>query len=208
MELKSFTKNDQRVKDTRAIVFENLNRAYIDVFEQLAKGARGKELPDCTTDCIYQPAYPGSILEALQYIADNEETDNYRKLKFIDLGSGMGNILFLAARIRPSRNSYGIFDVTGIELEQRFVRMAQILGIEINYGDMLRVPFGRYDVVHFFNSLGRAEGKEEKLYARFDAEMKKGSYLVLTSSRWPNEDLWECVYTVDTGITVRVFKRN
>lgn len=203
MELKPFNKRDHY---NRKSVAEQLSEAYINVFYKLSAGAYGEELPSHQTDCVYQPAHAVAVLQALQWVAeDGYQHRSYKRLKMIDLGCGMGNNLFLANEIRVDGES--AIEPSGIELELRFVRMAQILGFPINYGDMLSVPLNKYDIIYFFNSLGHGD-KMRKQYENFSSQIRRGRYLVLASSDSPDKRYFDKVYEIDKYLTIRIYKRN
>jgi hypothetical protein len=100
-------------------------------------------------------------------------------VKFLDLGSGDGRVVFLAALLGA--------DATGIEWEKEIHGLAlraedglsDILPrerIHLRHGDFLKEPFERYDVLFYFDSGTFARSA---LFDKIGAEMRHGARLLL-----------------------------
>lgn len=202
----------QPLKPEPSIISSTMGSAYMHLFERIAKHYLGKTYWDTVSDCMYVPIYPAWFVEAF-YVATHMllKEDSKSTVNFIDLGCGPGNNLFLARDVLQRIPIIG--QVTGIELEPRFIRGLQdltegMMDVKILYGDMTEIPLGIYNIVHFFNSLVRNTQKELAMYQSFCKDLKEGSLLLLSSSRIPDLKYFNVVYEDRANCSTAIYRRN
>lgn len=119
--------------------------------------------------------YPSDLSDVLEAMAAEVKPGT----TFLDLGSGDGRVVFLAALLGA--------DATGIEFETEIHglaleaedRLADLLPrdrIHLKHGDFLKEPFERYDVLFYFDSGTFARSA---LLDKIGAEMRHGARLLL-----------------------------
>lgn len=119
--------------------------------------------------------YPSDLSDVFEAIAAEVRPGT----KFLDLGSGDGRVVFLAALLGA--------DATGIEYEKEIhglaLRAEESLAdllprerIHLRHGDFLKEPFERYDVLFYFDSGTFARSA---LFDKIGAEMRHGARLLL-----------------------------
>ena len=101
---------------------------------------------------------------------------------FIDLGCGLGGILFYLSEIHPDRRYTGI---ESAPLPYAFAKARQILSgrrnIEIRYGDFWKEDLGRYQTIYAFLS----PAPMPRLYEKISTEMPKGGLFISNSFTVP-----------------------
>ena len=201
--------NKDKYGNLEEVVPHIISNAYKDVFHALVKHSWGKNTrQDTITDCCFQPTNPDDFVAAF-FKALQQPIIKQEGLKFLELGAAMGNNLFLAQATLDYFKLYFepmIIQIVGIELDSRIVRVAEGFA-NITYGDMIDAPLGQFNIIHYFDSLGRADGKEQKLYDKLNAEMSKGSIFLSTSSKYPDKKYW---YQIEkfTSSRTSIFIRN
>ncbi|HYV17896.1 MAG TPA: class I SAM-dependent methyltransferase [Verrucomicrobiae bacterium] len=131
--------------------------------------------------------YPTSLDDTL----DAFESEVRPRLKLLDLGSGDGRVVFLAAVMGA--------DATGIEWEPTLHRLAldarKRLGsfvprgrAHLRQGDFLREDFSRYDLLFYF---GSGSFDDTALFDKIRRELRPGARLLFAHETLPPSGLHE-----------------
>lgn len=131
-----------------------------------------------------------AIRQAL--IIQPEAGKNYKSIKFLDVGCGIGTKLFLAQTLTP------LLDVYGLEISKDYAKIASDLTREdwldgpnpnIIVADALTFPdYSKFDIIYFFCPL-QDETLENKLEAKIAADCKPGCVVMAVynpSNVWGN----------------------
>ena len=132
---------------------------------------------DVSTGWVYGEITEQGIEEMLSPIPNH-------KGKFVDLGSGRGNICAYVYL------NYGYEECVGIELsEQRWsiseeikklaIKEHELSGVSFLHQDLFTYDLSDADVV-FSNNIAFGNGGNAKLHEKFNAELKSGAFVVLT----------------------------
>ena len=124
-----------------------------------------------------------------------ERTD----LRFLDLGAGLGSVLYPLAKARPDAHFTGIENAPASWLVGR-LRMAGLANCTWRWGDLWQTDLAGYDVVYAFLS----PVPMPELWRKAQAEMRPGSLFVSNSFEVPEVEA-SSVFEVDDERQTRLY---
>lgn len=144
------------------------------------------------------------------------------KLKFVDVGSGIGTKLLIARALLGRVSGCG-FEITGIERTHEYIEVARKLlhsqyereQVRLLEMDALEMDYGSFDVIYFYCPIHNRT-KEQELEERIIRTCKPGAYILgnhKESDIWGEKDapvrhIWEhTVYQKRTPKEMRKLKR-
>ena len=98
------------------------------------------------------------------------------KIKFVDAGAGVGNVLKLA--YIGFRNNHNL-SIKGIEIDKRLEEYQKLLGTNrnIKWGDILKEDYKDYNVIYFYRPFSDSK-LQRKFEKRVGETAKVGSYII------------------------------
>lgn len=117
------------------------------------------------------PFIPFGVSSAIRYLGKMKQLlPKYKKIKFIDVGCGWGNICIIAKTVLD-------FEVYGIEYDLKSYEKAkeagEAFGFEVFHGDAFQHDFSPYDFAYFFCPMHDRK-KMAKLFYTVAKSMKSG----------------------------------
>jgi SAM-dependent methyltransferase len=202
MPIKYYTEKEYRSIDTMNYALSHCLNAFANYFrykdEERLENLRDNKLKDESFFSI--SSYRGNKLDSrtgrYPYISNNfrtihhlglglkqiilkrEKKKNYKRLKFIDAGCGVGLVLIYLKNM----NIDGI-DYNGVEIDEENVNVAKhMCGYGINQGDILEWDFSDYDVIYYYCPINN-EKLEREFELRLEDTCKVGTIIIPYSKR-------------------------